>query len=270
MELENILREAGLENRMEILRMLRDKPATVSEVKLSLRKMGVSKPYITVSRYLENLKREGLLSERDGKFYLSIAGRLLLSYLDEIEEKLDVIGRFWEHLRHPIDYLPEEFIRRIDVLQHARVLTDQYSIILETLKGLQMAEEEVLVIAGTTVSSEYVLAGFKRSLEGIREKIINDASIVEQDKVVYLEAVRKLKLNDKDVRKIKKNRKVRKYDNLVLRIMVVDDRMAGISLPEAGRSDMIVPSFQSENKEFIAWVKDIFQWYWERATPVEW
>ncbi|WP_457554691.1 hypothetical protein [Candidatus Pyrohabitans sp.] len=270
MELWNILREVGLENRMEILRMLRRKPATVSELRLNLRKAGVSKPYVTVSRYLENMKRGGLLSERDGKFYLSVAGRLFLSYADEMEEKLKVIGGFWEHLHHPIDYLPEEFIRRIDVLRHARVLTDQYSIILETLKGLEMAEEEVLVIAGTTISPEYVLASFKRSLDGIKEKIINDSSIVEQDKNVYLETIRKLGLRDWEIRKIKKNRRVRKYENLVLRVMVVDDRMAGISLPEAGRSEAIVPAFQSEDEEFIAWVKDIFRWYWERATPVEW
>jgi len=270
MEIERVLREVGLENRLDILRMLKENPATVSDIRGSLRKKGISKPYITVSRYLENLKNARFLCEKDGRFHLTLVGRLLLSYLDEAQEKLEAMEGFWDHLQHPIDYLPEEFLRRLDVLRHGRVLTDQYSITLETLLGLEMAEKEVLVIAGNTVSPEYTIAAFKRSLGGIKERIINDTSIVEQDIAVYKDLIRRLGLSDKDVKKIKENRRLRIYSGLTLRVMIIDDKMAGIALPESGRADMITPAFQSENREFIAWVKDIFEWYWERAEPVEW
>jgi predicted transcriptional regulator len=270
MKFERVLKEVGLENRLDILHMLRENPATVSDMRSILRKKGISKPYITVNRYLENLKNVGLLCEKDGTFHLSLVGRLLLGYFDEAEEKIKAINKFSTHLQHPIDYLPGEFLKKLDVLQYGRVLTDQYSITLETLLGLEMAEKEVLVIAGNTVSPEYTIAAFKRSLGGIKERIINDTSIVEQDIAVYKDLIRRLGLSDKDVKKIKENRRLRIYPGLTLRVMIIDDKMAGIALPESGRMDMITPAFQSENKEFIAWVKDIFEWYWERADLVEW
>lgn len=270
MEFEKILREVGLENRLDILHLLVDGAATVSEVKADLKEKGVSKPHITVSRYLENLRRAGLLSEKEGKFHLTAMGRLLLSYFDEVEEKLEAISTFWNHLQHPIDYLPEEFVKRMDVLQHARVLSDQYAIVAETFKGLERAEKSVSILVGNTISQEYTTANFKRILEGIKERVITDASVVEPDTEVYRDTVKKLKLNNEEIRKLKGNHSLRAYSNLTLRIMVVDDTMAGISLPEAGRQDLIVPSFQSENKDFIAWVRDIFEWYWARADPVTW
>ncbi len=270
MEFEKILRAVGLENRLDILHMLMNGAATVSEVKANLKKNGVSKPNITVSRYLENLKDVGLLSKMGGKFHLSIVGRLLLIYFDEAEEKLDAISKFGGHLKHPIDYLPEEFVKRMDVLQHARVLSDQYAIVTETFKGLERAEESVSILVGNTISQEYTIASFKKILGGIKERVITDAGVVDQDTEVYRDTTKKLKLKDEEIRKLKANHSLRAYGNLTLRIMVVDDKMAGISLPESGRQDLIVPSFQSENKEFIAWVRDIFEWHWQKAEPVVW
>jgi hypothetical protein len=51
-------------------------------------------------------------------------------------------------------------------------------------------------------------------------------------------------------------------EELGLNILIVDERMAGITLPDRGSDDFLTPTFFSEDEKFVALVRGIFEWYW--------
>ena len=270
MELKKILKEISLENRIEILEILEKSPLTPSKLRVKMKKIGISKPYTTIIRYLNGLKKKGLIYEYNGKVYLTAKGRLVLLYFRNLNKKLESIDKLRDVLFHSLNYLPDEIFVDIHVLKHARVLTDHYVIAFETLVLLQNVKNRLLLASGSTISPSFIKMNLVNQLKGIHAKVIIDEKIVEKEIESYYKAFKELKLSRRDIDVIKKNREVRAYKNLPIRIMITDNAMAGISLPFPDAEDPITPSFQSTNKEFVRWVERIFNWFWERSNPVDW
>ncbi len=270
MKLKEILKEMSLENRIEILEILEKSPLTISKLRAELRKVGISKPYTTISRYVEKLKNLNLVHEINGKLYLTSIGRLILIYLKSLDKKTKIMEKFSNYLVHSLRYLPDEIFVDIHVLKHARVLTDHYVIAFETLVSLQNVKNRLLLASGSTISPSFLKMNLVNQLKGIYAKVIIDEKIVEKEIESYYKAFKELKLSRRDIDVIKKNREVRVYKNLPIRIMITDNAMAGISLPFPDAEDPITPSFQSTSKEFVRWVERIFNWFWERSKPVDW
>jgi hypothetical protein len=63
---------------------------------------------------------------------------------------------------------------------------------------------------------------------------------------------------------------VKSLEEVPLNLMLVDDKGAGLSLPAQEDRNSLIPAFKSGDKEFIKWVRGIFEWYWERGDVVEW
>ncbi len=270
MKLKEILKEMSLENRIEILEILEKSPLTISKLRAELRKVDISKPYTTISRYIEGLKKRNLICEYNGKIYLTAKGRLVLLYFKNLNERISSIDKLKDVLFHSLSYLPDEIFRDIHVLQHARVLTDHYVIAFEAVAGMQKVRKRMLIASGSTISPSSLRMNLENQLKSVYIKNIVDEEVVDDVIETFYKVFEEMELSEDDIERIKKSRFIRVYKKLPIRILVTDYNMAGISLPPPDSNDLITPSFQSTNKEFVRWVERIFNWFWERSKPVDW
>jgi len=268
--LEEMLRVAGLENRLFILKKLSEKPMSVAEVRSCLRGEGISKPYVTVSRYLNKLKEKGFVVERDRKFHLTAKARLFMSHIADIEMEFRKLADFDEYLSNPMEYLPESLIRDIHVLGHAEVIRDPYDVMIKTIEELNTAEDYILIVNSRIDSRRFVNLSFRKFLCGLKARVVVDGAMVKRKVEMYREATRHLELSQEEIGIVKSNLDVRACSDVHVNIMVVDGKKAGITLPDTANRDFLPPSFYSSESDFVGWMERIFEWHWSRAEPIDW
>jgi len=269
MEIDKLLKELGLENRMEILNLLRDSPATTHEVKRELRKRGTVKSYTTVRRCLENLSELGLLYGERERFKITTKGRYFLGFLKKVEKDLRTFDHLEGYLPHSMDYIPRELLGGIRVLEDAELLTHPYAVTLKTFEAARLAEKRIGVINASIVSEEFDIEVFPKLLDGVEMDVVVPQASIPRIAASHREAVGELGLSEEETGAIRENLCYRTLDPLKFNLLLVEDRAAGISLPGEDDRWKLTPAFYSEEKEFINWVGDIFSWYWERAEPME-
>ncbi len=270
-DLDAIIRELGLENRIFILNELKGSSKTVSESRKALKEEGVKKSFSTVGRYLESLRGIGLVCEDAGRFSLTIKGRLILSYIDEMQRKIDGFKDVEKALsKYPINYLPEEFVRGISVLGNTEIVLEPFDIMWDSVKAVESAKKEVLVVNKDIVNREFAQIAFEKCLGGVKVLSIVDSASVPKRIEMHNDIVKDMEIEGEDLLSLKENFTVRSYSGIPLNLIVTDGIAAGISLPDLKSENSLNPAFKSEDQEFIGWVEGIFKWYWERGEPLSW
>lgn len=270
---EILLKELGFENRWLLLKTLDSfgrKGVRALDVKQKLDSMGVEKPFTTVWRYLDGLRRLGIVVDVNRKYHLTAIGRFLLMQLKEIEKCIDELGEKYHALCDAVDYLPGNFIKEICILGRARIIEDEYVTTAETFKALEMAEKSVFLIVGRSASEDFVNASFRKIVKGLKVRAIVDYSIVKKDVEIYKKTIEALGFNESEVKNIKRNHELRAIRNPYLKLMIVDNKLAGISLPPINKKDAIVPAFSGMDRKFVNYCMKIFRYFWERGERIEW
>jgi predicted transcriptional regulator len=266
MIMERLIRELGLENRVYLLKKLRAKPCSVSEVRQELKRRGIKKPFSTVGRYLDSLLEQRLLVEQKGRYSLSIKGRLVLGYLEEMGGRLQALEKVENVVcEYSLEYLPEEFVRGASVLGKAEVILEPFEVMWGSVKAIEKAEE-VRVLNKGVMNREFLELALARCLGGLRVTAVVDGASVPERVRMMREIIEAMGAEGFP----RDNFVVKSLEEVPLNLMIVDDKGAGLSLPAQEDRNSLIPAFKSEDKEFIMWVKGIFEWYWERGEVVGW
>lgn len=268
-DLERLMRELGLENRLFLLKTLRSGPCSVAELRQKLRKRGSKKPFSTVGRYMDSLHGLKLVVEQRGRYSLSAKGRLVLSYLEEMEEKLQELKNVEDVLfSRSIDYLPERFLRGTSVLGKAEVVLEPFQVVLDSVKAIENARE-VRVLNKGVMNKEFLQLALKRCLErpqGLRVIAVVDTSSVPERREMLREVIEELRIGNFPRERFL----LRSLEDVPMNLLVADDKGAGISLPGNEDRTSLTPAFKSRDKEFITWVRSVFDWCWKRGEAVKW
>lgn len=268
-DLERLVRELGLENRLFLLKTLRAEPFSVSELRQELKNRGSKKPFSTVGRYIESLQGLKLVVEKEGSYTLSLKGCLVLSYIEEMEEKLQSLRNVEDVLcSHPIEYLPERFLRGASVLGKAEVVSEPFQVVFDSMKAVENAGE-IRVLNKGVMSKEFLQLALRRCLEkpkGLRVMAVVDEASIPQRREMLREVVEGLGSGNFP----KERFQLKILEEVPMNLLVADDKGAGLSLPDRDDRTTLTPAFKSQDKEFVAWARGIFDWYWKRGEPADW
>jgi predicted transcriptional regulator len=203
------------------------------------------------SRHLERLCDVKMIQE-DVKGFYTVApfGALVLS-------QLSGLGFVTKHQDYFLDYdasrLPEEFIGRVGELSNGRFGGDVFGNLEMMEREFQNAEEFIWVLSDQIIKRLTSLV-FEKVKKPFDFRFIAPEAMMPPDREAPLPStlpgVQKRELPKVDV------------------LVIVTDKAAGFCLPyRNGKMDY--RNFNGEDPQFRKWCKDLFLYYWEKATPVK-
>jgi len=263
-----ILAECALDNRYYILTLLRDEPGSVADIRKALIRAGVSKSYTTVRRYMESLKRTGLVEERRRHFSLTNLGTYIVTCLREMRQNVEVLNSK-AGVMSPltISCLPPRFMHSIRVIKHAEYVQDPFSFIAEFLMHIQDAGERICVLSDRVSPRLHeLIAG--RVAEGVEYIEINRGGNAEKIGIHLAKVAESMELTAEERRSFWERCCIRECNTVPIHILVVDRKIAGISFPCRDGRVNLNGAFVSSAGEFVEWAEEILEYYLERSRAV--
>jgi predicted transcriptional regulator len=254
----NLLFEVSNEDRLRILHLLHQEGMNVTQLSKAL---GLSSQ--EASRHMSRLNKTGVaLKESDGKFHLTLYGKLLLTQIQGI----DFTSRHQQYfLDHTLDQLPRPFIHRLGELSSSTFINDIMEVFTNIETVIQEAEEYLWVITDQYLPSNMRLhiAAYER---GIRERDIEAKNWVVPKRIK--ESLRDEEAIAQGTRQARATGSLeeRMLDHLDLYLFMSEKEVAIVAFPLTdGRFDYF--GFSSTDDQAHAWCREVFKHYWERAYP---
>jgi len=271
MNLEALVRELGLENRIFILKALEDGGKSVAEVRRELARAGVKKPFSTVARCMRSLGDQRLLCQVGDEHHLTLKGRAVLRMLRGLERSLEGFEGVEAVISsHPIDYLPDEALEGIHVLGAAEILNNPFDVMWETIKAVEEADREVLVVNTDIINREFGELAVRRCAMGLKLRAVVYSSTVQERIELLHEIIGEADVKGEALERLRENFLARAIERPAPNLIIADRLAAGISLPDQRASSQLTPAFKSGDRGFVRWVEEVFNWYWERGVEVRW
>lgn len=268
---EPLIKELGLENRIFILKRLREGGKSVAGLRKELKNAGINKPFSTVVRYMQSLQNMHLVCELDEAHHLTLKGRIVLNWLDGLEHGLTGFEKVEETLsKHPINYLPNELLTEIHVIATAEVINDPFNVMWDTVKAVENAKKKVMVVNKDIINREFGELAVKRCIKGLKLLSVVDSSTVKERIDMLYDIIKECNIKGKELETLKKNFVVKSLDNVSLNLIIADKKGAGISLPNPKSKNSLTPAFKSINRDFVNWVEKIFALHRGRGKDVKW
>jgi len=254
----NLLFEVSNEDRLRILHLLHQQGMNVTQLSKAL---GLSSQ--EASRHLSRLNKTGAtLKESDGKYYLTLYGKLLLTQIQGI----NFTSRHQQYFRdHTLDQLPRPFIHRLGELSSSAFISDIMVVFTNIETVIQEAEEYLWVITDQYLPSNMRLhiAAYER---GVRERDIEAKNWVVPKRIK--ESLRDEEAITQGTRHARTTGMLeeRMLDHLNLYLFMSEKEVAIVAFPLTdGRFDYF--GFASSDDQAHAWCREVFEHYWERAYP---
>ena len=257
-QFHDLMFEVSNEDRVNILRELREERSTYSDLS---RKLDITTQ--EVSRHLSRLTENGLTTRRtDGLLELTPYGELVLRQLNAVE----FTSKHREYFsNHVLNGLPDKFVSRMGELRGCTLNLDVMVSIHRVQKILQEAEEHVWNLNLPYIASAFphIRNIFERGIEG---RFLHGEELQLPDE---MRGERERVFSDSEVRSLKaaglyKERLV----EAGLIIYMSEKEVALLCFPEAdGRFDYM--GFTSTDPEALVWCRDVFLHYWEQGTDVK-
>ncbi len=254
----NLLFEVSNEDRLRILHLLHQQGMNVTQLSNAL---GLSSQ--EASRHLSRLNKTGAtLKESDGKYYLTLYGKLLLTQIQGI----NFTSRHQQYFRdHTLDQLPRPFIHRLGELSSSAFISDIMVVFTNIETVIQEAEEYLWVITDQYLPSNMRLhiAAYER---GVRERDIEAKNWVVPKRIK--ESLRDEEAITQGTRHARTTGMLeeRMLDHLDLYLFMSEKEVAIVAFPLTdGRFDYF--GFASSDDQAHAWCREVFEHYWERAYP---
>jgi len=257
-QFHDLMFEVSNEDRVNILRELREERSTYSDLS---RKLDITTQ--EVSRHLSRLTENGLTTRRtDGLLELTPYGELVLRQLNAVE----FTSKHREYFsNHVLNGLPDKFVSRMGELRGCTLNLDVMVSIHRVQKILQEAEEHVWNLNLPYIASAFphIRNIFERGIEG---RFLHGEELQLPDE---MRGERERVFSDSEVRSLKaaglyKERLV----EAGLIIYMSEKEVALLCFPEAdGRFDYM--GFTSIDPDALVWCRDVFLHYWEQGTDVK-
>ncbi|NOZ59043.1 MAG: hypothetical protein GXO66_05650 [Euryarchaeota archaeon] len=269
LKLCEILAECALDNRYYILTLLRDDPVSVADIRRALIRAGVPKSYTTVRRYMESLKRTGLVEERRKHFFLTNLGTYIVTCLREMRQNVEVLNsRSGVMSLLTISCLPPRFMHSIRAIKHAEYVQDPFSFIAEFLMHIQRARERICVLSDRVSPRFNELIG-GRVAEGVAYTGISGTESAEESREQLRRVAERMGLTPEEREEFWSRCCLRECDSVPLHIIVVDGRVAGINFPCRDGRVSLNGAFMSSEREFVEWAEEILDYYRKRSRAVQ-
>ncbi len=140
MKVQDVIRELSLDNRLTIIFYLLQGEKSISEVRRNLKIHGINKPYITVSRYLEALRRAGLVTRKKGIYSLTSLGYLAAGFVKKFEDNIQILEKYADYFSEHI--IPVDFDLR--VLEFAELKRNAISMSLSIADALRSCRNALI------------------------------------------------------------------------------------------------------------------------------
>jgi len=212
------------------------------------------------SRHVSRLNKAGLtLKDADGSHRLSPYGELVLEQLlgmTFISKQSDYFNS------HPLTRLPTEFVNRIGDLSNSTYMGDVMVVIRSVEMLIQGAKEFIWNLNDQYVSSSFHLLGEALKRE-VKTRSIDLKHYTWDPKI-------RSALSDEDLNAIKTARTLgllreRTLEKIEI-FLWISEGEAVMALPRLdGKFDYL--GFSSSGERARKWCRDIFDYYWEKATP---
>jgi predicted transcriptional regulator len=254
----NLLFEVSNEDRLRILHLLHQQGMNVTQLSKAL---GLSSQ--ETSRHMSRLNKIGVtIKESDGKYHLTLYGKLLLTHIQGI----DFTSRHQQYFRdHTLDQLPCPFIHRLGELSSSTFISDIMVVFTNIETVIQEAEEYLWVITDQYLPSNMPLhiAAYER---GVRERDIEAKNWVVPHRIK--ESLRDEEAIAQGIHHARATGVLEEcmLDHLDLYLFMSEKEVAIVAFPlPDGRFDYF--GFSSTDDQVHAWCRDVFEHYWERAYP---
>jgi len=253
----DLLFEVSNEDRLRILRVLEAEAKNVTGLS---RELGLTTQ--ESSRHLSRLGDVGLTSkDADGNHYITPYGMLTLRLL----QGLDLTTRHADYfMTHSLSGLPPEFVGRIGELGGSTRVDDVMVAVHRIEETIQGAEEYLLNINLPYIASTFpmIRGAFER---GIKARFLHTRDLVvpqimmeerrrEFDKMTIDQFIRAGLYDEKLIEKV----------DLVLYISEKEVGLVAFPLQDGGYDYL---GFTSGDERTHKWCVDLFEHYWERASP---
>lgn len=268
-ELQGILSECGLENRLLILNMMGDRSLTASQIRSNLKKSGIVKPFSTVGRYLRCLEKVDLIHEDAEGFHLSNLGIYITKCFNcmvQNKAALDAHRGFMD--RFTVSPIPVRFMCGLSALNHAERVTDSFSFVSTFMEAIGNAGESINLVADK-VSIQFFEHIASRVVDGVAYKGINGRKNTPTRLDYVGKMISKFKLDEKTLPAFKDRFQMKEHGGVPIHVIIVDDGLAGINFPYRDGRSHLEAAFVSENKVFVEWVNGIFEYFWSKGDPIK-
>lgn len=240
-EMASVFKAFSHEARLNLLIYLNEEDKTAKDLSELLK---TTQTY--VHRHLQIMIAEGLV-EKEGRFFsLSTAGKIFVNSIGWLEV-ITKYNRFWEN--HSIYKIPENLIRDVAVLKHAKLISPAPRVIKKTLMMISKANKRILAISDRL--PEIGAPAIEKSIEnGLQEAYALAADIPPNFKSFH---------RAKNLPPIFKSR-ITNIENIYLGILIIDEKEACVLFPDhTGLLDWNY-SMIGKDPSFISWVEKNF---WE-------
>jgi predicted transcriptional regulator len=254
----DLLFEVSNEERMRILHRLEEGGMTITSLSRALD--------ITTqeaSRHVSRLGEVGLtVRDPEGHHSLTPYGRLTLRQIRGVE--FTSLHRDY-FKAHTLAALPTEYVGRIGELAGS-ALTENVMVTIHSIEEtIQEAEEYLLNINVPYIASAFPL--IRESIErGVKARFLHTRDLVLPE---IMRDDRDQTFSDQILAKARRSGiyEERLIDEIDLVLYMSERRVAVVTFPqEDGDFDFL--GFTSTDEAVHRWCSDVFQHYWERATPV--
>ncbi len=254
-ELEKIFIELRNQTRLEILKQLSNQ----NKCRLSSLSKDLDLPKAEVHRNITRLE-EARLIKRETEGFIS-----LTTFEDAIMKQISSIkflSRYREYFtKHTCGTLPDRFIRDLAALEKS-IFVDSISGVLEVWKKMIEGTDQFLYGLIAQLGAYTSELAFSRAKDkGIRIKIILpiDANVAKR----YFDLESKYRINESIAKGIFDRRVAEKVDV----ILVVNEKQACVSFPDATGLTDFNSTFYGDDSAFYNWCIDYFQYSWNSAMP---
>ncbi|MFW9965179.1 MAG: helix-turn-helix transcriptional regulator, partial [Candidatus Sifarchaeia archaeon] len=249
-ELSKLLFELSNEDRLRVLKLLRESPTKLTALASTLD--------LTVqetSRHLSRMTKASLIQKgSDGAYFITAYG----SQLQEVLPSLSFLIKNQEYfMTHTMSNLPREFISRIGDLVNAE-FTDNAIVLFQQVDSLiSKATKYVWIMSDQALSSTFLL--LEQSLgRGVEFRVIMPADI---------EVPKLPKEILPDFSKYRGNLMEPRHLEKVTHVVILSESEGILTLPDLdGRLDYL--GFRIEDSLGLHWCHDLFVHFWDKANPI--
>jgi len=249
--LSEVFMELAGESRYSILMMLEEKKWRSAQMAKELN-LTIQETHRNTARLAE----AGLIKkDSDGFFSLTPYGRILVSQLSPFGFLNKYKEYFAEHF--PAE-LPPKFLKRIGNLRNCELIQGNFAIVD---KWISIAEEatEYLRIITSQIPPPFFKQWVSRAKKGLKVFLIHGENTISPKgfKKEFVSASIRSLISEG----VHKRKMVKKIQTM----MVFNEKKGTLFFPDSkGEPDMYY-AFISEDKEFLEWCVDYFDYIWDKA-----
>jgi len=238
---EKLFFELASEIRLDILQELKNENLKMQEI---ARRIDVTAT--EAFRQLERLSNALLVQKQpDGTFALAEYGKLVF----QLSSSLEFTSKHKEYFStHDVTRFPIQFVNRLGELSQAKLIIDTIETLNKAQRAFMEAEEYGWGMAEGTIPEQ---------MEPIMDKIIQKGV-----KLRFVIPETRLPTNTSPLQPMK-NVEIRGLLDLPAIVVLTEKEGAVCFRQVGGRMDYA--GFFGKHPTFLNWVKDLFQYYWEKG-----